>query len=185
MCPLASLALPRPFPLYAAFPRSEYCGQVRLPPQRLLPYGWSIQSAYSVRLRSPRPRWISQVPRYFRFRACRALRPRRSLQRLAFYGRLLLPSRYSTLSACGSRITRLNRFTCVTACPSLCLRLTHLVASMSPRLDSRWGGSLPLPRRELHPLEAPGLSWRTEIFSNIYFDHPITTLDHHPFAQDL
>jgi len=24
MCPLASLALPRPFPLYAAFPRSEY-----------------------------------------------------------------------------------------------------------------------------------------------------------------
>src|ERR1700694_2873790 len=39
--------------------------------------------------------------------------------------------------------TRLNRFTCVTARASLCLRLTHVVASMSPRLDSRWSGSSP------------------------------------------
>jgi hypothetical protein len=38
----------------------------------------------------------------------------------------------------------------------------HLVTSMSPRLDSRWGGSFPLPGRELHPLEAPGIAWRTE-----------------------
>src|SRR5437868_2919207 len=50
---------------------------------------------------------------------------------------LLLPSRYSTLSACGCRLTRLNRFTCVTACPSLCLRLAHVVTSISPRLDFR------------------------------------------------
>jgi len=56
---------------------------------------------------------------------------------------LLLPSRYSTLSACGCRLTRLNRFTCVTACPSLCLRLAHVVTSISPRLDFRWGGSTP------------------------------------------
>jgi hypothetical protein len=41
------------------------------------------------------------------------------------------------------RVTRLNRFTCVTAWTSLCLRLTHVVAFMSPRLDSRWGGSSP------------------------------------------
>src|SRR5580704_7685329 len=40
-------------------------------------------------------------------------------------------------------LTGLNRFTCVTAWTSLCLRLTHLVTSMSPRLDSRWGGSSP------------------------------------------
>ncbi len=33
---------------------------------------------------------------------------------------------------------------------------------MSPRLDSRWGGSSPFPGREFHPLEAPGLAWRTE-----------------------
>ena len=41
------------------------------------------------------------------------------------------------------RVTRLDRFTCVTAWTSLCLRLTHVVAFMSPRLDSRWGGSSP------------------------------------------
>src|SRR5258708_28961839 len=39
--------------------------------------------------------------------------------------------------------TRLHRFTCVTARASLCLRLTHVVTSMSPRLDSRWSGSSP------------------------------------------
>jgi hypothetical protein len=38
---------------------------------------------------------------------------------------------------------------------------------MSPRLDSRWGGSFPLPGRESHPLEAPGLAWRTENYAQI------------------
>jgi hypothetical protein len=33
---------------------------------------------------------------------------------------------------------------------------------MSPRLDSWWSGSFSLPGREFHPLEAPGLSWRTK-----------------------
>src|SRR6516225_2217199 len=66
--------------------------------------------------------------------------PPESPTTIAFCGRLLLPSRFSTLSAPGC-VTRLNRFTCVTAWTSLCLRLTHVVASMSPRLDSRWGGS--------------------------------------------
>ena len=61
---------------------------------------------------------------------------------IASSGRLLLPSRFSTLSASGY-VTRLNRFTCVTAWTSLCLRLTHVVTFMSPRLDSRWGGSSP------------------------------------------
>jgi hypothetical protein len=41
------------------------------------------------------------------------------------------------------RVTRLNRFTCVTARTSLCLRLAHVVTSISPRLDSWWGGSSP------------------------------------------
>src|SRR5262245_34970991 len=68
------------------------------------------------------------------------------------------------------RITRLNRFTCVTARTSLGLRLAHVVTSTSPRLDSRWGGSFPLPGRELHPLEAPGLAWRTEIRSQVEID---------------
>src|SRR5262249_55991823 len=43
------------------------------------------------------------------------------------------------------RVTRLNRFTCFTAWTSLGVRLAHVVTSMSPRLDSRWGGSFPLP----------------------------------------
>jgi hypothetical protein len=67
--------------------------------------------------------------------------------------------------------TRLNRFTCVTARASLCLRFAHVVTSMNARLDSRWGGSFPLPGRELHPLEAPGLPWRTEIASQVDIDH--------------
>ena len=42
-------------------------------------------------------------------------------------------------------VTRLNPFTCVTARLSLCLHLTHIVTSMSPRLDSGWSGSPPFP----------------------------------------
>src|SRR5262249_2866729 len=71
------------------------------------------------------------------------------------------------------RVARLNRFTRVTAWTSLGLRLPHVVASMSPRLDSWWGGSFPLPGREFHPLEAPGLSWRTEKAANVHIEHPV------------
>jgi len=39
-----------------------------------------------------------------------------------------------------------------------CLRLVHVVTSVDPRLDFRWGGSCPFPVRESHPLEASGLS---------------------------
>jgi hypothetical protein len=37
---------------------------------------------------------------------------------------------------------------------------------LSPRLDSRWGGSS-LSGAGFHPLEAPGLAWRTEYMLNI------------------
>ena len=66
----------------------------------------------------------------------------------------LLPSRYLTLSASGC-VTRLNRFTCVTAWTSLCLRLTHVVTFMSPRLDSRWVGSS-LSGAGISPAESAG-----------------------------
>jgi len=72
-----------------------------------------------------------------------------------------------------SRITRLHRFTCVTARTSLGLRLTHVVTSMSPRLDSRWSGSFSLPGRELHPLEAPGLAWRTKVIADVGVQHVV------------
>jgi hypothetical protein len=73
------------------------------------------------------------------------------------------------------RVTRLHRFTCVTARTSLGLRLAHVVTSMSPRLDSRWSGSFPLPGREFHPLEAPGLAWRTEEFLQVKINLPAVT----------
>jgi len=71
-------------------------------------------------------------------------------------GRLLLPSRFSTLSASGC-VTRLNRFTCVTAWTSLGLRLTHVVTFMSPKLDSWWGGSS-LSGAGVSPAGSAGLS---------------------------
>src|SRR3989442_2527561 len=44
---------------------------------------------------------------------------------------------------------------------------------MSPRLDSRWSGSFSLPGRELHPLEAPGLAWRSEETLDVKVEYPI------------
>jgi hypothetical protein len=61
----------------------------------------------------------------------------------ASFGSLLLPSKFSPPVY---RVTRLNRFTCVTARTSLCLRLAHVVTSTSPRLDCWWGGSSPCQR---------------------------------------
>src|SRR5437762_2443879 len=48
--------------------------------------------------------------------------------------------------------------------------------SMSPRLDSRWSGSFPLPGRELHPLEAPGFAWRTEHLREVFGGHRAETI---------
>src|SRR5258706_6819536 len=47
--PDQQLNLPRCFPLYAAFPRSEYYQRVRLPPSLLSPSGWPIRLTYSAR----------------------------------------------------------------------------------------------------------------------------------------
>ena len=138
-----SLTLPRPFPMYAAFPRSEY---LWASPTSTVASA-SLRMVLSVGLLGRHanqdgggsPRFLTlpfpDVP-------C-SKTPPQSPAIIANSDRLLLPSRYSTLSACGCRLTRLNRFTCVTACPSLCLRLAHVVTSISPRLDFRWGGLTP------------------------------------------
>jgi len=70
-----------------------------------------------------------------------------------------LPPATTTLSACGLLSSR-GSIASLALRPARrsCLRLTHVVASMSPRLDSRWGGSFPFPRREFRPLEASGFS---------------------------
>jgi len=84
--------------------------------------------------------------------------PSQSPATIASGGDLLLPSRYSTLSACDYISRGSIALLALRPAHRSYLRLTHFVTSMSPRLDSRWGGSLPLPVRELHPLEAPGLA---------------------------
>jgi hypothetical protein len=161
MFPRLSFTLPRPFPMYAAFPRSEYLWtsptsaaafaslrndpfrsaySIRLPPDQ--DHGGSLRS-----LDAP----ISEhaVPSD----------PAAVSGPLALYGDLLLPSgHYDSVGLRILILTRLNSFTCVTACSSLCLRLAHVVTFTSPRLDSRWGGSFPFPGREFHPLGASGLS---------------------------
>lgn len=60
MFPCQVITLPRRFPMYVAFPHSEYYQRVRLPPPHPPSYGWSFQSAYSAFVQ--RLRWISQVP---------------------------------------------------------------------------------------------------------------------------
>jgi hypothetical protein len=84
--------------------------------------------------------------------------PPQSPVTFAFRGDLLLPSKYSTLSACGFQTNEAQ---------SLHLRYGPLIAL--PTLNSsRYlheskarfsvGRLIPLPRRELHPLEASGFT---------------------------
>ncbi len=82
-------------------------------------------------------------------------------------GRLLLPSRFSTLSASG--------YSCHEA-QSLHLRygLDLALSTLNscrhlhePKTRFPVGRLFPFPGRESHPLKAPGLSWRTESI-NVY-----------------
>jgi hypothetical protein len=73
----------------------------------------------------------------------------------------------TTLSACGLLSSRGSIASlALRSARRSCLRLTHVVASMRPRLDSRWGGSFPFPVREFRPLEASGFPdapwWRSK-----------------------
>ena len=160
MCPLASLALPRPFPLYAAFPRSEYpMGESDFHHRVRFPMDGPSGRRTQLNSRSAKTMVDLSGPSMLPFPSvpCSQTPPQSPapspLREPTVAFQVFRPCRPADY-----RVTRLNRFTCVTARSSLCLRLTHLVTSMSPRLDSRWGGSFPLPRRELHPLEASGFS---------------------------
>src|SRR5215472_18990038 len=128
--------------MYAAFPRSEY---IRASPTSTVASALLSVDAFGRPTR-PTGRDGDGSPRFQTHPSpdvpC-SQTPPQSPAVIAIGDRLLLPSRYSTLSACGCRLTRLNRFTHVTARPSLCLRLAHVVTSTSPRLDPRWGGLAP------------------------------------------
>src|SRR5215813_703925 len=178
------LDLRRRFPMCAAFPRAEYYQRLRLPRQHRPSSGWSFQSAYSpdhvktvvdlpgsVTLPSP------SVP-------CSQTPPESPAPSPLAGAYWCLP-RVRPCRPPVATITRLHRFTCVTARTSLCLRLAHVVASISPRLDSRWSGSFSLPGRELHPLEAPGFAWRAEERSNVQVEHPVHLLAHDPDVQGV
>src|SRR5262245_23521984 len=144
--------------MYAAFPRSEYYQRVRLPAWRLPSSGWSIRSTYSTEMRPTKTMLdlSGSLTLPFPGVPCSQTPPRSPTTSPLAVAYCCLPG-FRPRRPADHRLTRLNRFTCVTARPSLCLRLAHVVTSMNPRLDSRWGGSFPLPGRELHPLEAPGL----------------------------
>ena len=59
----------------------------------------------------------------------------------------------SELSACGFSVTRLNRFTSVTACSSLCLRLTQFVAEQESKARFSVGRLVPLAEAGISPAE--------------------------------
>ncbi len=126
-----------PFPLCAAFPRSEYCERVRLLPACPPPFG----SAFRVgrtRSRAARGGLPSSVP--IRFPPCRDLRPRRGLWRSRLTERLLLPSRNLTLSALGQSSYRgsISSPLRATAWSSRCLRFVGDLAAVDARLASPW-----------------------------------------------
>ena len=124
----------------AAFPRSEYYQRVRLPPPRLPPSGRSLRLAYSINpiktaVDLPGP----------------STRPSPSMPRSQTPPGSPAPSPLADAYSCLPRlqpcrppdfmVTRLDRFLCSTARTSPCLRLAHVVTSMSPRLGSRWVAS--------------------------------------------
>jgi hypothetical protein len=128
-----------------------------------------------TRLLWSRPRGISQVPQRFLFCACRALRPRRTSSGLAGSGHL--PLAFHVFERVGVR-----SFVHEAHVASLALRPTYRPVYASPMSlppcaqDSVPGEVAPLlPGRELHPLKAPGLPWRTKVASYVAFNHPLVT----------
>ncbi len=91
---------------------------------------------------------------------------------LAFRGSLLVPSKFSTLSASGCKSNEAQslhlRYGLDVARPTLSpCRYLH-----EPKVRFQVGPLI--PGREFHPLEAPGLAWRTEKFLQIkVHDEPI------------
>jgi hypothetical protein len=103
MCPLVSLALPRPFPLYAAFPRSEYrMGESDFHHRVRVPMDGPFSSRTQLNSRSAKTRVDLSGPSMLPFPSVPCSQtPPQSPAPVAFSGSLLLPSRFSTLSACG------------------------------------------------------------------------------------
>ena len=169
--------------MYVAFPRSKYYARIRLPARLRPSYGWSFSLAYSTTLVT-KTAWdlpgsstlpfplvpCSQTPPESPatiaifgchhglpdFRPCRP--PDRSHGAQSLHLRYGPSVALSTLSPC------------------------RYLREPKTRFSVEWLRSL--PRRELHPLEAPGFPWRTEIGLDIGFQNPIHfTSCQHPIKQ--
>lgn len=132
------------FPMYKAFPCSEYYQQLRL--LSLHPLFLRI-IPFVPRYLLPRQQQISQVPGISIFHTCCASKPRRCAPILAIVdGSFCLPAaKYCRPPRV--RSYEANYFTFVTARMSLCLRLVQWVAPLNSKLDSGCGGSTACPGR--------------------------------------
>lgn len=132
--PLQTTHSARRFPMYKAFPGSEYYQRVRL----LLAHLQSFRfSPFSSEYLSPQD--VNRSPKFltFPFRACRAHRPRRRLPALAYLEQFVVV--FQRLNTVDHRFIGLTRLTLLHfryGPHSLCLRLTYTVTSIGPRLDS-------------------------------------------------
>jgi hypothetical protein len=94
---------------------------------------------------------------------------------LAMSGGILLPSRFSTLSARGSSSHEAQslhlRYGLSVALPTLSsCRYLH---QPKARFPVRWLSLLPV--RESHPLEAPSLAWRAEVGAGQIIEQDVET----------
>ena len=131
-----------------AFPNSEYYDTSDFPIDFLESLIFSLVPQYSVHLRSI---WISHVHRCT-FITCHALGPRGGSLNLPFIGLKSIafwsldtigPSRQDSFGAQSLQLA-------LTACNVPCLRLTHYITAIGPRLGSKCAGSA-LSRRYFQP----------------------------------
>lgn len=98
---------------------------------------------------------------------------------LAFCGSLLVPSKFSTLSASGLSSNEAQslhlRYGLDVALPTL----SPCCCLHEPKARFQVRRLIPLPGRESHPLKAPGLAWRTEEATDVGIKHPV-----HPLSLD-
>src|SRR5438445_9970823 len=97
---------------------------------------------------------------------------------IAFIGRLLLPSRFSTLSASGCSCHEAQS---LHVCYGLDIALSTLNSCCclhEPKTRFPVGRLFPFPGRESHPLKAPGLPWRTKkYFQVVIHHHAVASID--------
>ena len=81
---------------------------------------------------------------------------------IAVFGRLLLPSRYLILSASGFLSHEAQSLHLRYGLGIALSTLNSCRCLHEPKTRFPVGWLFPFPGREFHPLEAPGLTWRTE-----------------------